>query len=73
MFDPEPVRACICYPHSFAEIKRLAGESGWTTVPEITETLGCGSGCGLCRPYLRKMLETGRTSFAVGEAPDEEE
>jgi len=25
---------------------------------------GCGAQCGLCRPYLRRMLETGETVFA---------
>lgn len=65
MHNSKPVRACMCYPHTFAEIKRLVEEKGWTSVPEITEALGCGSGCGLCRPYLQKMLETGEVAFAV--------
>lgn len=67
MSDPTPVRACLCYPHTFVEIKRKAAENGWTSVREITEALGCGSGCGLCRPYLQRVLETGRTAFAVSE------
>jgi bacterioferritin-associated ferredoxin len=65
MSDSNPVRRCVCYPHSFAEIKKIAQEQGWQTVEEITEALGCGSGCGLCRPYLAMMLETGETAFAV--------
>jgi bacterioferritin-associated ferredoxin len=65
MPDSRPVRACLCYPRAFAEIKALAQENGWTTVAEITAALGCGSGCGLCRPYLAKMLETGETAFAI--------
>ncbi|HZO89136.1 MAG TPA: (2Fe-2S)-binding protein [Chthonomonadaceae bacterium] len=65
MSESKPVRACLCYPHTFAEIKALAAKNGWQTVGEITEALGCGSGCGLCRPYLQKMLETGEIAFAV--------
>lgn len=65
MSDDKPVRACLCYPHTFAELKEMAAVQGWKTVEEITEAVGCGSGCGLCRPYLRKMLETGETAFAV--------
>ena len=61
----KPVRACMCYPRTFAAIKRTAQEQGWHTVQEITETLGCGGGCGLCRPYLQKMLETGATAFDI--------
>ena len=57
----KPVRACLCYPHAFADLKALADAHGWTTVAEITREVGCGSGCGLCRPYLAKMLETGET------------
>ncbi len=60
-----PVRACLCYPHTFAELKLLAQQHGWRTVEEITQAVGCGSGCGLCRPYLARMLETGETAFAV--------
>jgi bacterioferritin-associated ferredoxin len=61
----KPVRACLCYPHTFAELKRLAETHGWHTVEEITAARGCGGGCGLCRPYLAKMLATGETAFAV--------
>lgn len=61
----KPVRACICYPHSFAELKREAARRGWTTAEEITAAKGCGGGCGMCRPYLQKMLDTGETEFEV--------
>ena len=65
MSESKPVRACMCYPHTFAQLKQQADAHGWRTVAEITAALGCGSGCGLCRPYLKKMLETGETEFAV--------
>ena len=61
----KPVRACMCYPHTFVELKRLAQESGWRSVEDITTAVGCGGGCGLCRPYLREMLKTGETAFAI--------
>jgi len=61
----QPVQACICYPHTFAELKALALRHSWQTVAEITAAVGCGSGCGLCRPYLALMLRTGDTAFAV--------
>lgn len=69
MPDDLPIRACLCYKLTFSEIKTLAEENSWRTVPEITAALGCGSGCGLCRPYLQKMLETGETSFALPDLP----
>lgn len=63
--DSRPVRACLCYPHAFEEIKEMAAQQDWTTVGDITEAVGCGGGCGLCRPYLKRMLQTGETAFAV--------
>ena len=53
----------MCYPHSFASLKRIAQKQGWQSVADITAAVGCGGGCGLCRPYLRRMLETGETAF----------
>ena len=59
------VRACICHKRTFAELKQLAGEHSLTTLEEITTATGCGSGCGLCRPYIARMLQTGETAFPV--------
>lgn len=61
----KPVRSCLCFPHSFSQLKEMALKEGWQRVEEITEAVGCGSGCGLCRPYLAKMLATGQTAFAI--------
>lgn len=61
----KPVRACLCYPHTFAELKKLAEQNHWQSVADITAAVGCGSGCGLCRPYLALMLETGETAFDI--------
>jgi len=65
LLPQKPVRACLCYPHSFAELKNLAAQNHWQTVADITAAVGCGSGCGLCRPYLALMLETGDTAFDI--------
>ena len=65
MSDNKPVCACLCYPHTFVELKTRAAQQQWCTVGEITEALGCGGGCGLCAPYLKQMLQTGETAFAI--------
>ncbi len=61
----KPVHSCLCFPHSFQEIKHIVESEGWSTVEEITLGMECGGGCGLCRPYLQRMLDTGETEFAV--------
>ena len=65
MLPAKPVRACLCYPHTFVELQRLAVQNHWQTVADITAAVGCGSGCGLCHPYLACMLETGETAFDI--------
>jgi len=56
------VSRCICRGVEFADLLPQARASGWTLHDLIRET-GCGGQCGLCRPYLREMLLTGRTEF----------
>jgi bacterioferritin-associated ferredoxin len=56
------VSRCICRNVPFADLLPQAQASGWTLDDLIRET-GCGGQCGLCRPYLREMLLTGRTAF----------
>ena len=40
----------------------VARERTWELADVMRET-GCGATCGLCRPYLRRMLATGETVF----------
>lgn len=53
---------CLCRRSSFAELLPLARAGQWT-LDTLVEATGCGGQCGLCRPYLRRMLETGQTTF----------
>jgi bacterioferritin-associated ferredoxin len=46
----------------FERLLPLARERGWDLQALMDET-GCGDQCGLCRPYLRRMLATGETVF----------
>jgi bacterioferritin-associated ferredoxin len=47
---------------TFAQLLPLARAHAWDLAAVIRET-GCGAACGLCRPYLRRMLATGETVF----------
>ncbi len=56
------VTMCLCRRFPFARLLPLARERGWNLEDIIRET-GCGDQCGLCRPYVRRMLQTGETVF----------
>jgi bacterioferritin-associated ferredoxin len=56
------VSCCICRATPFEELLGRATASGWDLADLIRET-GCGAQCGLCRPYLSRMLRTGETEF----------
>ena len=54
---------CLCHGTAFAALAEAAGQSGATTVPDLQAHADFGQGCGLCRPYVRRMLRTGQTVF----------
>ncbi|MGH7509010.1 MAG: (2Fe-2S)-binding protein [Gemmatimonadales bacterium] len=56
------VSGCICKATSFEVLHARASSEGWDLAALMRET-GCGAQCGLCRPYLRRMLRTGETAF----------
>jgi bacterioferritin-associated ferredoxin len=53
---------CICRNRSFADLLPDARAASWS-LNEMIRVTGCGGQCGLCRPYLRRMLATGETAF----------
>lgn len=59
-----PVSRCICHDISFAELKKLA-EAGARDLEALSRQTGCGTGCGMCIPYIRVMLATGDTDQPV--------
>ena len=60
--SPVLVATCVCRGVPFAVLLPLARAEGWG-LEELAAATGCGAGCGLCRPYLRRMLITGETEF----------
>jgi bacterioferritin-associated ferredoxin len=64
------VTGCICKATAFEVLYAQAKASGWSLEDIMRET-GCGAQCGLCRPYLRRMLRTGQTAFTELLGPDE--
>ena len=58
------VSRCVCMDVSFAELKSLAEREG-IDADEACRRTGCGSGCGLCAPYIRAALAIGVTELPV--------
>ena len=56
------ITTCVCRRMPFERLLPLARAQGWDLPTLIRET-GCGDQCGLCRPYLRRMLESGEIVF----------
>ena len=56
------VSRCICRNLGFSDLLPRARAGNWSLDQLMRET-GAGTHCGLCRPYLRRMLQTGETGF----------
>jgi len=61
MVDPRPVKMCVCHGVTFKEVVAAQLKD----LDQIKNEFGCGTSCGTCLPYLKRMLETGETEFEV--------
>ncbi|MBE0642878.1 MAG: hypothetical protein IH600_02255 [Bacteroidetes bacterium] len=59
------VDRCICYSKSFSELKSLAQLHGARDVAALQAVVEFGFRCGLCKPYVKRMIENGQTAFPV--------
>ena len=59
------VTKCVCYDILFSEMKRVAHQTGATTLEELQQHVEFGWNCQMCHPYVRLMLRTGRIAFDV--------
>lgn len=55
---------CLCFDRTFAELRRTADRTGAATVEALQRHVPFGLRCGLCKPYVRRMLATGETVFS---------
>ncbi|MEQ8843707.1 MAG: hypothetical protein RIB58_02545 [Phycisphaerales bacterium] len=58
------VERCVCFNQPFTELLRLSREEGLSHA-ELSDRTGCCTGCGMCKPYVRVVLSTGRTSIPL--------
>jgi bacterioferritin-associated ferredoxin len=55
---------CYCTKTTFARLIALHESSG-RAFEELARETGCASQCGLCEPYARAALATGRAELPV--------
>lgn len=65
---------CYCFQRTFAELKIISGEHAARSVADLQRYVTFGLRCGLCHPYVRRMLRTGEVVFhEIVTAQDEPE
>lgn len=65
---------CMCFRRTFAEMAEVADRTGASSIVALQAHVPFGRKCGLCLPYVRRMLRTGQTVFdeVVSEADEPE-
>ncbi|MBC7835649.1 MAG: hypothetical protein H7Y88_11200 [Phycisphaerales bacterium] len=58
------VNRCVCLDLPFVELLELARREG-LGFDELSRRTECCTGCGLCEPYVRVALRTGKTDLPV--------
>lgn len=59
------VSRCICENVSFARIAELAQPPNGLDFEQIRERTNCCTGCGMCEPYVRLVIEQGVSSLPI--------
>ncbi|ARA93663.1 MAG: (2Fe-2S)-binding protein [Bacteroidetes bacterium] len=54
---------CYCFQQTFAALRALARAHGVQDLQGLQQHVDVGLRCGLCHPYIRRMLRTGETVF----------
>jgi bacterioferritin-associated ferredoxin len=62
------VDRCICHDITFTRLQELAARHGHD-LDALARVTGCSTNCGMCKPYILRMLETGQTLFPVFSEP----
>ena len=58
------VDRCVCHNLRFEHLLGVARDRGMGLRALVRETR-CGTGCGMCVPYIQVMLNTGKTELPV--------
>ncbi len=54
---------CVCENRTFDELALVARRESISDAEGLAALTGCGTHCGLCVAYVRRMLATGEVVF----------
>ena len=58
------VNRCVCHDVSFARLIELVRQHGFS-LETLSERTGCGTGCGLCLPYIERAIASGIADLPI--------
>jgi bacterioferritin-associated ferredoxin len=61
---------CLCFHVTLRKLKQHLRVAKPQFASQLSECFGAGTGCGWCRPFLRKLHESGTASPASPILPD---
>ena len=70
LFDSRMARLvskCVCKRITFKELKDVTQEKGIGSLEQIIEEKLACTACGMCKPYVSKMMVTGVCEFKPGD------
>ncbi len=59
------VDRCVCFSRTFTELKRIAEREDAKDLASLQAKVEFGLKCGLCKPYVQRMLDSGGTRFPI--------
>jgi bacterioferritin-associated ferredoxin len=65
---------CLCFHVSLRKVKNFVRIEKPRRVGQMSECFGAGTGCGWCRPYLKRLFEQAQQQLEISdvELPDDE-
>ncbi len=61
---PEPIDRCVCHGVTLARLVQLARDDH-LDLPQLKQRTRCCTSCGLCEPYVKLSLATGKARWPV--------
>lgn len=58
------INRCVCFDVHFETLKSTACATDADSVSALQEEIAFGHNCEACHPYVRRMLQTGQTTFS---------